>query len=137
MSQAISAQQTLEQSQAVIDRLQSLTLAFATADKDLREHLVAAWFDKLQALRELGRHAEAAQAAEALASHLEGAEPADWHWAARALYLKGMAQARNQDFDEALTTWRALELRFEKTESAPVREWLARNSSISPRAQLA
>lgn len=126
MPQAISAQQTLEQSQAVIDRLQPLTLAFATADKGLREHLVAAWFDKLQALRELGRHAEAAQAAEALAQHLEGAEPADWHWAARALYLKGMAQARNQDFDEALTTWRALELRFEKTESAPVREWLAR-----------
>ena len=126
MSDTSSAPQHLAQSQAVIDRLQALTTPFASADKGLREHLLAAWLEKLQALRELGRHAEGAQAADALAQHLEGSAPEDWHWLAQALFHKGMAQARHGDYDEALATWRALAQRFEQTESAQVREWLVR-----------
>ena len=68
MPATTSAQQHLALSQTVIERLLPMTTPFSNADKALREYLLAAWLEKLQALQELERHAEAAQTAGALAS---------------------------------------------------------------------
>ena len=116
----------MDQHQAVIDRLLPLTTPFATADQGLKEHLVAAWFDRLQALREQGLREQEAQSADALTRHLEGSPPQDWHWLAKALHTKGRAQAGAGEFDAALQTWHTLEQRFDQTESPQVREWLVR-----------
>ncbi|WP_454693603.1 hypothetical protein [Achromobacter aegrifaciens] len=126
MPNTISAQQDLEKSQAVIDRLLPLTTPFSGSDQELKEHLVAAWFAKLQALRRAGETANEVQSAEALASHLEGAVPDDWPWMARAQFAKGTALAADGKHEDALATWRHLERRFEHVESPAVREWLVR-----------
>ncbi|CAB5513052.1 hypothetical protein LMG26857_02324 [Achromobacter anxifer] len=126
MTQTISAQQDLDKSQAVIDRLLPLTTPFSGSDQELKEHLVAAWFTKLRNLRRLGKTAEEVQSADALAVHLEGAVPEDWPWMARAQFAKGAALAADGKHEDALAAWRHLEQRFEHVESLAVREWLAR-----------
>ena len=126
MTDTSPAAPSFDQHQAVIDRLLPLTTPFASADQGLKEHLVAAWFERLQALRAQGLREQEALSADALAQHLEGSPPQDWHWLAQALFTKGRAQAGAGEFDAALETWRTLEQRFDQTESAPVREWLVR-----------
>ena len=58
-----SAAAALAEADTVIARLLPLTRPVSAATHDLQEHLASAWFQRIEALRAFGRHADAVAAA--------------------------------------------------------------------------
>ncbi|WGY71678.1 hypothetical protein KEC55_17820 [Burkholderia cepacia] len=123
-----NAEKTLVDADAVRVRLLQAAPLVVSAPVELQEHLAAAWFRKVDALDTLGRHADAAAEADALARYFDqgAATPeAAGPWLVQAACRKVVALASQRELADALEIAEAVQARFEHTRALAVREWLA------------
>ncbi|MES2531121.1 MAG: hypothetical protein V4636_08805 [Pseudomonadota bacterium] len=131
------AEAALAEADAVVARLLPLIDQSDVASMPLQEHLVSAWFNRIDALRRLDRLADIPAVADALCAHFESeandivAPVTAWPWIARALCEKAMALGGLEGLDgidprdRALKLLQDLQQRFRNAQSPALREWVA------------
>ncbi|WP_175927499.1 hypothetical protein [Burkholderia cepacia] len=123
-----NTEKALADADAVRVRLLQAAPQVAAAPVELREHLAAAWFRKMEALETLGRHADTVAEVDTFDRYFDrgtATPEAAWPWLAQAACRKVVALALQRELADALEIAEAVQARFEHTRALAVREWLA------------